>query len=434
MVYALLLLISLIGCAALWFTYKHNIELFACLLIFINFEGFYLLPQIGRFPIYHYIDILFISLFVPIRFFKGELRFGRYGIWIAVFILLLLNSIFVAHLSGQGFDLGFKAVKSYFLILAYFLFMNTSFSDDKFAKYFILMGIAIAVTVCLQYLFYEHINIFPGLSEELREALIKQRLGKPRINIGSIVTAIAGVLSFASFCKKDEGKFLYLLTSVSLFLYILIINQTRMLVLAMLVSMLVLFFLANKHHPGKIILVIFSITLIVMVGSFFTDLIREHSSLVQLTKIEMTRKQGSVHARLQAYEFYWREILKHPFLGQGILNLNWAKNPETRLHLLGINLSDIGIISWVFTAGTIGFVWFITGLGLIWSDIMRCNRCLIASAFLILATISMPTIDLFIRKDHIILFAIFLAIFSNGVAASKAIKRRSAAQMPEATP
>jgi len=418
MIIALLIAISILGSLFLWIVYRYNIELFACILIFINFEFFYLLPQIGTFPVYRYIDVFLVAVFLIIRTVMGELRLGRYGLWVILFIIILAVSIIVAYLSGQNLILGMKASKYYLLILAYFLFTNTQFKEEKFARYLISMGLILVLLIFFHYIASGQINVFHGLTDTLRETFIKEREGRMRVVIGSVVISLSGVLSFILYFQEKRNP-LYLMTAIVICIEMLFINQTRMLLLAMFLTM-VFVFMTTKFSMSKIIVSVFIITLLISSWPFIADGIMSKSSLGQLTKTEVKQKQGSYQARILTYQYYWKEILKHPYVGQGLVNFNWEENPEARLQRMSITLSDVGIVHLVVTAGMMGLLWFVIGLFFIWFDILRTRGSLLISTYIIIATITIPTIDLFVRQDHIFVFGIILAALSNRILKTRA--------------
>jgi hypothetical protein len=273
------------------------------------------------------------------------------------------------------------------------------------------MALCVSVIVLAQFLLHGYADIFPGLTLELRENLIGERMGHLRIGIGASVVAPAGVLAFVRFVQSKSK--IYLLPVILLLLHVALITQTRALLAGMLLSMFIIYLLARKITLTRsFIFFLLLILIIPMVKVISTDVF-EQVSLVKLTKTEIQNKSGSYGARLQTYGYYWKEITKSPIIGSGFIDYSWEGSLERRLRANGIHSTDIGIVQFIAATGFIGFMWIITGFFILWKDIIHYRSMLLFSSYFILATITMPTIDLFMRTDTIFLFSVFLALQSN---------------------
>jgi hypothetical protein len=132
---------------------------------------------------------------------------------------------------------------------------------------------------------------------------------------------------------------------------------------------------------------------------------------------------------LNAYNHYWKELQKQPVTGLGMLNFNWDGNTEKRLQVYrGIHLSDIGVVHFLVQAGLVGFLWLMYGLMKIWKDILFFRKHLSVACYFIIGTFTLPTLDMFLRKDSLFLFAVFLGLSSSIIMAA----RRAAASTAEA--
>ena len=107
--------------------------------------------------------------------------------------------------------------------------------------------------------------------------------------------------------------------------------------------------------------------------------------------------------------------------GQGELNFNWAGNPQKSLEQSNIHLSDIGITHFIWQAGIIGFMWLVYGLSKLWLDIFRLRDYLIVTSYVVIATFTLPTIDMLLRRDSMFLFSIFLGMLANIQAFEKSV-------------
>jgi len=397
-----------------WVLYYHNIELFACLLIAVNFEFFFILPMLGRFPVYRLMDVMLVRLLVLVRLLRGDLALGRYGFWVLLLTPISLMAILKAYCSGQSLLLGVKATKFVPLLLSYFLFVGKDVNPERFAFGLVIMAVGISAMVVAHSVFANTFNPFWGLSTEMREALITERLGRSRNAIGSFAIAVAGVSAFACFLRSRYPR-LVLIAAIALFLEIVFVTQVRMLIIVMMVAMLFLYVRARRLSMPQVCVLISVLLLMIVAWDLLSTQMIRHSELAALTTEELTRKTGSVEARLATYAYYWKGLLKDPLLGSGALNFDWVGNPERWLQEQGIHLSDIGVMHFFVKTGFIGFLWFALGLLLMWKDSFFHGTASIATGYLVMATIAMPTLDFFLRNDTMLLFGIFSALLSNEV-------------------
>lgn len=416
MIFAVLTCISLVTLGFSWFLYLRNLELFLCLLITINFEFFYLLPNFAGYQ-YLLLPMIFILLFVNL--IRGKLSFGRYGWWVISFMVISIFGIIVAWSAGQGISLGIKAAKFIPLVMVYFLLAGRRINAEKFSNYFILMSLAVAVLATITSLTHGGINFFRGLPHDM---LIDQ-FGRFRITSGQFVISAASVMAFARYKQSSCVRFLY--ASAALFGEVLVVQQTRGFIIAIFLSLFVVYILSNKLTFLR-----FSFYLI-FAGFCICAWLMLHN--VDLSGVEFVKRiqtdtvkhggsyGGSLQARLNGYDYYWKELKKQLITGRGMMNFNWKENKEKRLQeYLGIHLSDIGIVHFLVQAGLIGFVWLLYGLFKLWKDIFLFRRHLIVACYFIIGTFTMPTLDMFLRsEDSMFLFAVFLGLSSSIIMKAK---------------
>jgi hypothetical protein len=414
MIFAVLICISLVLLGGCWFFYRLNIELFLCLLIAINFELFYLAPQIQGPDNYKLLLLPIIIILMIESFITRKLALGRYGWWVISFLGLSAVAVIVAYFSGQSLDLGIKAAKYVPLILVYFLVAGRNIDADKFSRYFVAMALVVAAIAAIQYYFPPRLIIFPGMPEGMRLT----RLDTPRVTIGQFVISAAAVMAFAQY-KLNSNKY-FLLAAAMLFLEVLLIQQTRAFIAGIFISVILMYLLLNKMTTLRLslylIIVGVFLSALLIVGTDIYDI-----GLVKRTGADISQRTGSYQGRINAYKYYWQEIEKKPLLGRGLLNFNWQGNKEKYLQTeKGIHLSDIGITHFIVQAGLVGFLWFIYGLYKIWGDIFRFRRYMNITSYFMLATFTMLTIDMFLRADSMFLFAAYLGIFSTSTFSDKA--------------
>ncbi len=407
MIQAVLLTIS-IGCLVFFrFLYQRNCELFLCLLIALNFECFYLVPQLVGNDNYKLLLLPIICALLFERGLKGKLSLGRYGLWLLAFFLITPLAVLVACLAGQDLLLGIKAAKFAPLALVYFLLAGRDPDGKKFVGYLVVMAVIVAGLAVLQQQLHGSVNLFPGLPREL----MVERLGRTRITVGQYLIATAGVLAFARWVQTSS--ILYAGAALFLFLEIAVVQQTRIYILAMLLGMLAVYALAKRLSLLRMVL--YGAALVLMVVTW-QAIPKDDIAVLRMTSDDLKGKgtSGSYLARVRAYRYYWGEIEEDPLLGKGMRNFNWSGNPELRLQKrFSLHLSDIGITHFVVQSGLVGLIWFVYGLGRFWKETFRRRDALHVTGYFILASITIPTIDMFLRDDTLFLFALFLGLLSN---------------------
>ena len=409
MVHTTILYLAAVTLMALWVVYRRNPELFLCCLLFLNFECFYLLPQIGEAENYKMLVLTMFPILLCELALRRKLTWGRYGHVIVSFLLLSAIAVAVALVSGQEIILGIKAAKMRILALAYFFVVALEINDVKFAKYFVIMGVVVAGIIFLGYALYGHINIFayaPAKDFHVRSGHLRMVIGAPLI-------AASACVAFARFVRTSSA--FYLAAAVLLFMEMMFIQQIRIYVAGIFLSMLVLYGLSRSISVGRILVYVMVALVFMAFWQFWLKSGVENVGLVKLTQSEVMHQGGSYGARVQAYAYYWREIETSIFFGNGIRHSEWEKNPELRMQLRGIHLSDIGIMHLFVESGVLGLIWLVFALFFIWRDIIKFRNFLHISSYVVLATIIIPLIDLLIRSDTAFVFVTFLGILSKSI-------------------
>jgi len=426
MIFAVLVCVSILLLGAAWFVYRRNIELFLCLLIAINFEFFYLVPGIAGTDNYKLLLLPMLTVLLFSSLVRGQLSFGRYGLWVAGFMGISMLGVLVAWSSGQGIDLGIKAAKYIPLVMVYFLLAGRKIDAERFSTYFVIMGLAVAFLATVSYLTHGAINLFPGMPRELIE-----QSGRLRVTAGQFVISIGAVVAFARFWQGS--RIWFLLASIVLFTDVVVVQQTRGFIAAGILSMGAVFILSRKVTVMRVAKYAFFSACLAL-SFLFSSVDFSGLEFVKRTQADMERRGGSyggsLQARLNAYEYYWNELRQQPLTGRGMLNFNWEGNPDRKLQKkYGIHLSDIGVMSFVVQAGLIGVAWLAYGLFRLWRDMLVYGSMqLFTACYFIVGTFSMPTLDMFFRSECLFLFGIFLGLSSSVIMAAKAEK------IPEAAP
>jgi len=410
---AILACVSLILLAISWIIYRKNFELFMCFLIFLYNDCFYLTPQIpGRPDDYKLLLLPIILILLAVNLFTGKLAFGRYGWWIISFLGITVFGLVVAWFAGQSFSLGVKAVKFAPLVLIYFLLAGRRVDSEKFAKYFIFMALAVALIASIQYFGHGRVNLFPGLAKDV----LAGKTDYFRVGVGQFVISAAAVVAFVRY--RQSSRIMFLLASVALYGEVIFVQQTRGFIVAIFLAIFVVYMLSHEFTALRLAAYMFFAGFCLCGWLFLQNVDLSHLSLVKRTTTDFTKRGGSFgssyQARLNAYDYYWKEITKHPITGRGIWSFNWQGNNEQNLQRhKGIHLSDIGITHFIVEAGLIGFIWLLYGLLRLWKDIFRFRGQLAIAAYFIIATFTMPTLDMMFRNDNLFIFAVFLGLSSS---------------------
>jgi hypothetical protein len=415
MILIVLTCISITLLAVCWFLYRRNIELFLCILIAAYSEFFYLIPQIKGPEDYKLLLLPIILILLFESLLSRKLALGRYGWWVISFLIISLFGVIVANLSGQSFVLGIKAAKFIPLVMVYFLLPSREIKAEKFIKYFIVMALAVAFISTIQYILKERINLFPGVPMERFTGKALDSSAVFRVTIGQFIIPVAAVAALARYGQSSRLSFLFV--TIALSLEVLFVQQTRMLIVALFLSMVLVYTLSHKLTPLRI--ATYSICAGVCVTSMLLVSVSDLRDvpLIKRSVTDFEKHRGSYQGRIYAYTYYWNAIEKRPLTGYGILNFNWEGNAENTLQKKGIHLSDIGIIHFIWQAGLIGFIWLVYGLSKLWRDALRFREQLPISSYFIVAIFTLPTIDMLLRNDDLFLFAIFLGLSANMISA-----------------
>jgi hypothetical protein len=416
MIFAILSCVSIVFLGASWIFYRRNIELFLCFLIAINFDFFSILPKFVGYQ-YLLLPIIFVLLFESLL--TGKLALGRYGWWIIAFLGITVMGIYVAKTYGQGISLGIKAAKFMPLILVYFLLACRKVAVEKFATYFIAMALVVAALATISTMTNGTINFFPGIPKDM----LHEQMGRLRITAGQYVISAAAVMAFARYA--NDSRIRYLFASAVLFAEVIFIQQTRGFIVAIFLSMCVVYVLSHKLTPLRL-----SIYLILTGCCLCSWLVLSSMDLsgigfVKRSQGDLVKRGGkfggSLQARMNGYNFYWDQMQKYMITGRGLQNFNWEGNKERELQkYMGIHLSDIGVIHFLVQAGLVGFFWLLYGLCKLWTDMFKMRNHLVVASYFIIGTFTLPTLDMFLREnDSLFLFAVFLGLASSIIFTTK---------------
>ena len=407
MIYAILICISISILFFLWYFYRNKIELFLCLLIAINFEFFRLLPRIQGPDDYKLLLLPIVLILLFERLLCRKLTLGRYGWWVVAFLGISVMGVIVAYFSGQSMSLGIKAAKFIPLVLVYFVLQGHDIDSKKFVNYFVIMAFTVAGIATVQYFLHDRLIIFTALPKDL----LFGKEGPIRITVGQFIIAAGAVAAAARYFQSYNMIFLF--TALGLFFQIVLIQRTRGFIAGVFLSMFVVYIMSHKITLLRISSYLIFAGLCMGSWILLSDAKLDTIGIIDQTRLDIQKQRGSFQARINSYSFYWKEIQKKPFAGRGLLNFNWQGNTEKYLQYeKGIHLVDIGITHFIVQAGLIGLIWLIYGLFRMWLDVIYNSETLIVSCYYVVATFTMPTLDMFLEMDTLFLFAVFLGLTS----------------------
>jgi len=409
--YGYLFLLLFIGGVTLLFL--KQMELFILLILLLNHELFYLLSNEvlgGR----NFQGLVYVALFATgLWYFLRDKKpnDGNFNFVAIALLFIGLMAVFNSFFHGQPLLLGIKAAKGYFLILFYFVFMARPIDTQKLFKLIIISGVILTFLNNVQYLFFGKIRIFHFFRE-------MERAGQLRFLIGDFFAIFAPIIAFGEYLKNK--KKIYLFASLYMVITMTLQGQTRAVMWGSLVTLFLLLYLAKKINYMKVViygvpLLVILIWIIPLIQSTFLG------ELYELTKHEITRREGNVAIRFDAYNYYLGEIFQSPLIGRGIwseaFDIYMGDNPEDMTEQ-GLYLSDIGITSLIFHAGLIGALWLVWLLVKVYKRVFISRRQIKEEipyglvGYFIFGLSTILTLNCFLHHRTIIYLALALALLT----------------------
>ena len=413
-----LLILAIFFIAGVVFLYLKNIEAFILMLLVINHEMFYLLPDdlLGgsRYQGLLYVVLLITGGIYFLLEYREPPRYFKYNI----FALLALTAISVMHAAfmGQPLIMGIKASKSYFLILFFFVFVSRHIDVARLFRYIVLVGILLTLINNIQY--FTGIQLFHHDREMFR-------IGQVRFLVGGFFLLFSLILAFAEFLRSKKKW--YLVAAVHIGITIIFQGQTRMAIFGIFVTFLLLMYLMEYLDFKRVVFVgiplfVVFIWLVPMIQStFFGD-------LYKLTRYELGQRGGNFGIRLDTYHYYLKEIKKSPIIGRGIWNDQWKQNNPEDMKYMGLHLGDIGMTSLAFHLGLAGVVWFVLLLSRVFKLCFDENLKIKSTihpgivGYFIFGIATILTLNSFTRYRAVIYLALVLALISQMSKAASSVE------------
>lgn len=403
------------------FFYK-NIELFICLLIPVNFEFFHLVPRVGQFDNYQEALLIVIFLHLLEYFLLRPIVRGKtnkpqqgivFGYFVYAYLVLVIIGSITSLFSGQPLELALMATKGHFTILVFFLIAYRDFDFYKFFNYlFITVGI-LGLILIIQYAVFDYVKIFYFYKDTDTHIRDLNELRGLRLLEGVELIGICAVAAFSFYIQNSKKR--YLFAFLFFFFLIIFVAKYRMYIAAIPPACLIIFILFKGFHP-KVFLLLFSILFILPLTTIVlinTPTVQEHALVQSMAKdfSGIGSGEGNIDIRFKAYEYYFTETLKNPWLGRGVLNNNWEGNSTGDLIKdFGIFLSDIGIFHIFVNFGLIGVGYFLLLFATIFRFAIKYKLQLAIVSYFIFGLVFCFEIDIFFYKYLLFILGIFLGL------------------------
>lgn len=225
---------------------------------------------------------------------------------------------------------------------------------------------------------------------------IRERSGMPRIDYGIEFLTIVWLICLSEICREINGK-IKIKKSTLFFmifetLYLVFINQTRLLLLFEIFSILVAIIFVVKSVNKKIIFVIIGLLIVAIL-----IVLPQTSHYIFGLKNMFSSNDSSMYARISQMEYYPALIKEKPLLGYGTISgVNFSG-------LITGNLGvycpeDLGVIGFTFFFGIIGTIlYFSIVLLYIKKSIKyrrKCTESFFIEMFFVYSSITMVMFDI----------------------------------------
>ena len=332
---------------------KINIPLFfIVLIILINNNFFYIFREINEI-VNLSIVILFIiySYFITIK--DKDKKKNPYILNILTIILLIITSSFAAKNSyNQPILLGIRPQRAqlvyYFSYFAIFrLIMHNKIDMQKLKKSLYIIGI-------LEIIIYGLFWISNGRLTFIHMPF-DYRYNSIRLRGNSLILIFLFILSLNDYLN-NKNKLKNFIMLLSIFTFELFCNQTRLLILAYSISLLIIFILWKKNLMIKMCFIP-----IIAVAIFMFSQTNMGKDLIN--SIIFDKTDSSYDIREVGKEFYLEDYKKSKIIGRGFINTQWSESVSLSKMNKNIYAVDNGIIAFLWIYGYIGIIWLIFLLG-----------------------------------------------------------------------
>lgn len=303
----------------------------------------------------HWITFLlsFFLFFIVIA--KKKLSYYYLG------LIVLLFFFIISELFYSNVYLGTEIVNCiqstyffFYILLAPVVF--TLLKSDK--KYFLNLNNFIIFLVAISALMRIAVSVFYGMTGEYIFSDIAFEFAREgwtrdfvrRINMPSMTSLFIPLILWLLLDDKTKNKekvgLIILLIIVEFFIFKVFLARSLM---AYTCLMLIFMIIIKKKSKIKQFAFFLSLSILGIVF-FYTEFVKSY-----IGSFSMSSELGlSGWARIVAAEYYFNKFLQNPFLGIGILT-----EEEMKINLMAGDISDIGILGFIFQYGAVGFLLFL---------------------------------------------------------------------------
>ncbi|WP_445506444.1 hypothetical protein [Niallia sp. 03190] len=356
-----------------------NILYLSTILIFIFETQFFGLQNIEFLNGYNskgqkvIIDIIIISTIIIMSILskKYKLMFNNFLIFFLIIVILeIFNSLLKYHYSIKTIIILFNYTILIFSYYIFATFIREKKNKETFLNIIMIFSIINSMVFIVQYLLFSKVGTI------INPLQVYMRFNTVRITLSEGFINLAIIISFALLINKKRKKtfFIPLLTFFVCIFELVVVQKTRMAIVCVIVSCLIILLIRYIKNVRKLIFII-ACSLILLFISSKTVIFQNY-----LSTINDPLYQYSADARTGAREFYLAKWEDNFFLGRGFIE--GSPNSSTFALLHGINgyfnRTDVGIIGYIDNFGFVGIVWLV----LIFLSILRvlyCNRALITA-------------------------------------------------------
>ena len=325
---------------------------FITLILLLNWYFFYIIKNINE-----NIVLLILIIFIIYNFiitkknkYKIDKKIGKYIIFVIPICILSAFAAFKSY--NQDIWLGIRPQRvqiiwwlTYYAI--YRLIMNDKIKYSDFEK--IIYRIA-GLQIIIYFVFWlsnGHISFL--------NIPFDYRYGSIRLRADTMVILVLFIIVLNKILKKEKvGSNIFVL--ISIYIFEIICIKTRLIIIAMSLTLILLFIIWKKN----IIIKIFFIPIILLGTYAFLQTNIGHDIIDSITG----KTETTLSIREDAKEFYINELNKSPIIGRGYINTQYNK---------AVNLGEIDKGYYVVDNGIIGYIWYYGIIGLAFILIIYLN-------------------------------------------------------------
>lgn len=248
----------------------------------------------------------------------------------------------------------FAVAKYIFIIMAYYIFSFYIRKKDKnkFVNIVMLFSLICSIVMLLQYFLYPKYGLFLNIMRYgFRFSSLRIYEGEGLINIGIVI-------AFGSLINKNfKFRVLPYLTFIIGLLEAIFVQKTRMVLLCIILTCVLVYLVKNIKRIGRLYL--FILFLLIIIG------IVQNTSLFSEYKSSFSTDDNSYTIRQAEIAFYLKQFSENMLFGMSFIPYNASSFTDMILRGPYDNYyrDDVGIIGFMNTFGLIGLVWFILMLG-----------------------------------------------------------------------